>query len=131
MMEKKRFLFTTFKRMMSSDCCIGLGQVEAMTDELTRRREECIQLRTVLASAASTAPVQFNDEGELEMAYKSQKDLNMSVIVTRIVIITIIDLMPVSMANHIFGGAKACNAYYKFYVIYLICSFYFLLILFL
>ena len=60
-----------------------------MTDELNRRREECIQLRTLLATrskdlgAASAAMTGsdgsdslINEDGELEMAYKTQKDLN-------------------------------------------------------
>ena len=55
-----------------------------MTDELNRRREECIQLRTLLATRSkglggpSVAPEEAysNEDGELEMAYKTQKDLN-------------------------------------------------------
>ena len=60
-----------------------------MTDELNRRREECIQLRTLLATRSSkgggvgmgedpyggNADI-VNEDGELEMAYKTQKDLN-------------------------------------------------------
>ena len=68
-------------------------QYEAMTDELGRRREECIQLRTLLATRSRSmagmggmGPVAdepyggdnalVNEDGELEMAYKTQKDLN-------------------------------------------------------
>ena len=66
-----------------------IAQYDAMTDELNRRREECIQLRTLLASRSSRAGsvaggdrsnadsgVPLNEDGELEMAYKTQKDLN-------------------------------------------------------
>jgi myosin-5 len=62
-------------------------QFEAMADELARRREECIQLRTLLASRSRTTnalasenyggdPNLVNEDGELEMAYRTQKDLN-------------------------------------------------------
>ena len=68
-----------------------------MSDELTRRRDECIQLRTLLATRSAglggAAPMSMsgsetsgggggdssalmNEDGELEMAYKTQKDLN-------------------------------------------------------
>lgn len=58
-----------------------------MADELARRREECIQLRTLLASRSRTTdalasecyggdPNLVNEDGELEMAYRTQKDLN-------------------------------------------------------
>ena len=57
-----------------------------MNLELSRRREECIQLRTVLASVTRSAAQRsaaegrestiVSDDGELEMAYKTQKDLN-------------------------------------------------------
>ena len=68
---------------------VVIAQYDAMTDELNRRREECIQLRTLLASRSSRAGsgtggdrsnadsgVPLNEDGELEMAYKTQKDLN-------------------------------------------------------
>lgn len=55
-------------------------QVEAMSEELERRREECIQLRTVLATMSKehTEPYarDYSEDGELALAYKSQKDLN-------------------------------------------------------
>lgn len=55
-----------------------------MHEELARRREECIQLRTVLASYSKSTDneshprdqFEINEDGELQMAYKSQKDLN-------------------------------------------------------
>jgi len=59
----------------------------AMTDELNRRRDECIQLRTLLVTRSRGMaelanenyggdPSILNEDGELEMAYKTQKDLN-------------------------------------------------------
>ena len=59
-----------------------------MADELERRREECIQLRTLLSSRTHgiMQPLaddpyggdtdMINEDGELQMAYKTQKDLN-------------------------------------------------------
>ena len=58
-----------------------------MADELERRREECIQLRTLLSARSHGMsllaeesyggdPNLVNEDGELEMAYKTQKDLN-------------------------------------------------------
>ena len=58
-----------------------------MSDELGRRREECIQLRTLLSvrtrqmsdianESYGGNTTLLNEDGELEMAYKSQKDLN-------------------------------------------------------
>ena len=58
-----------------------------MSDELNRRREECIQLRTLLATRSKGMSALanenyggdtslLNEDGELEMAYKTQKDLN-------------------------------------------------------
>jgi len=60
-----------------------------MNEEMNRRREECIQLPTVLATLSKevTSSVRnnggekrggqiTNDDDELEMAYKSHKDLN-------------------------------------------------------
>ena len=58
-----------------------------MVDELARRREECIQLRTLLATRSKgetdIASESYggqsdlvNEDGELEMAYKTQRDLN-------------------------------------------------------
>lgn len=58
-----------------------------MTDELERRREECLQLRAMMAdrmiSMHSIAKESYggqddivNEDNELEMAYKTQKDLN-------------------------------------------------------
>ena len=64
------------------------AQFEAMADELERRREECIQLRTLLSSRTHgiMQPLaddpyggdtdMINEDGELQMAYKTQKDLN-------------------------------------------------------
>lgn len=61
-------------------------QFEAMTDELERRREECLQLRALLAeksiSTHSIAKQSYggqdeivNEDNELTMAYKSQRDI--------------------------------------------------------
>ena len=58
-----------------------------MREELDRRRDECIQLRTLMATKAKGVEALskeyyggdatiVNEDGELEMAYKSQKDLN-------------------------------------------------------
>lgn len=60
-----------------------LTQFEAMSAELERRREECIQLRTMITSRTHGLPMVNdenslpNDDGELEMAYRSQKESNM------------------------------------------------------
>lgn len=74
--------------LISSPFCHLAAQFEAMADELERRREECIQLRTLLSSRTHgiMAPLAdesyggdsnlVNEDGELEMAYKTQKDLN-------------------------------------------------------
>lgn len=62
-------------------------QFEAMTDELERRREECLQLRAMLADRSIGTHViakEFyggkdelvNEDNEIEMAYKTQRDLN-------------------------------------------------------
>ena len=45
--------------------CIETDQFEAMREELSRRRDECLELRS-----------QQDEDGELQMAYTSQKDLN-------------------------------------------------------
>ena len=61
-------------------------QFEAMSDELERRREECLQLRALLAeksiSTHSIAKQSYggvddlvNEDNELTMAYKSQRDI--------------------------------------------------------
>ncbi|KAL4216467.1 myosin V [Mactra antiquata] len=63
-----------------------LDQLEAMNDELERRREECLQLRALLAeksiSTHSIAKQSYggeetivNEDNELTMAYKSQRDI--------------------------------------------------------
>ncbi|XP_069937518.1 unconventional myosin-Va-like isoform X2 [Cherax quadricarinatus] len=62
-------------------------QFEALQDELERRREECIQLRTVLANRAhdlrSLTQTSYgkdvdilNEDGELALAYQTQKQIN-------------------------------------------------------
>ncbi|CAG5121150.1 unnamed protein product, partial [Candidula unifasciata] len=64
-----------------------LAQFEAMTDELERRREECLQLKAMLADRTITThsiakesyggmDSLVNEDNELELAYKTQKDLN-------------------------------------------------------
>ena len=68
-------------------CVCVTAQFAAMVDELARRREECIQLRTLLATRSKgqtdIASESYggqsdlvNEDGELEMAYKTQRDLN-------------------------------------------------------
>ncbi|XP_021345690.1 unconventional myosin-Va-like isoform X3 [Mizuhopecten yessoensis] len=62
-------------------------QFEAMTDELERRREECLQLRAMMAERSITtheiAKQSYggidsivNEDNELAMAYRTQKELN-------------------------------------------------------
>ncbi|XP_071515653.1 unconventional myosin-Va isoform X4 [Panulirus ornatus] len=64
-----------------------MKQFEALQDELERRREECIQLRTVLANRAhdlrSLTQTSYgkdvdivNEDGELALAYQTQKQVN-------------------------------------------------------
>jgi len=56
-------------------------QFEAVQEELYRRRDECIQLRTALASRDSQPaenivnPLLGSEDVELKMAYNSQRDL--------------------------------------------------------
>ena len=70
---------------------MNTAQFEAMTDELERRREECLQLKAMLAERTITThsiaresyggmDSLVNEDNELELAYKTQKDLNRSVI---------------------------------------------------
>ncbi|KAF2349499.1 hypothetical protein FHG87_019745 [Trinorchestia longiramus] len=71
------------------DICILLypGQFETLQDELERRREECVHLRTVLATRATELrtlssqsyeanPNLLNEDGELAVAYQTQKQVN-------------------------------------------------------
>ncbi|KAJ8311363.1 hypothetical protein KUTeg_010718 [Tegillarca granosa] len=64
-----------------------MDQFEAMTDELERRREECLQLRAMLAEQSITTHAIakesyggiddiVNEDNELAMAYRTQKELN-------------------------------------------------------
>ncbi|XP_042909749.1 unconventional myosin-Va isoform X2 [Parasteatoda tepidariorum] len=54
-----------------------LEQFEVMQEELERRREECIQLRTILADRNLPLPIGggevINEDGELLMAFETQK----------------------------------------------------------
>ncbi|KAF2355787.1 hypothetical protein FHG87_013461 [Trinorchestia longiramus] len=63
------------------------GQFETLQDELERRREECVHLRTVLATRATELrtlssqsyeanPNLLNEDGELAVAYQTQKQVN-------------------------------------------------------
>ena len=65
-----------------------LDQYEALTDELERRREECIQLRTILANVSDSAGHMGGDRSnsslstgelpeaeELYSAYETQKNV--------------------------------------------------------
>lgn len=58
-----------------------------MTDELERRREECLQLRAMMAEKSITTHAIakesyggndniVNEDDELSMAYRTQKELN-------------------------------------------------------
>lgn len=56
-------------------------QTDALTEELIRRREECIQLRCVLATQTqhleyANESELINEDGELVMALESQKKIN-------------------------------------------------------
>ncbi|CAG5135331.1 unnamed protein product, partial [Candidula unifasciata] len=62
-------------------------QYESMSKELQQRREECLQLKTMLADKTITthhiAKESYggidnlvNEDNELQLAYKTQKDLN-------------------------------------------------------
>ena len=64
-----------------------IDQFEAMTDELERRREECLQLRAMMAEKSITTHAIakesyggndniVNEDDELSMAYRTQKELN-------------------------------------------------------
>ena len=56
-------------------------QFEAMQEELYRRRDECVQLRALLASRDNQSaenivnPLLGSEDVELKMAYNSQRDL--------------------------------------------------------
>ena len=65
-------------------------QFTAMSDELERRREECLQLRAMLAEKSITTHAIakesyggmddiVNEDNELALAYRTQKELNRSV----------------------------------------------------
>ena len=64
---------------------VPTDQFEAMTDELERRRQECLQLRALMAERGiSTHHITkqsyggqediVNEDNEISMAYKSQRD---------------------------------------------------------
>ncbi|VDI51598.1 myosin V [Mytilus galloprovincialis] len=64
-----------------------MDQFEAMNDELERRREECLQLRAMMAEKSITTHAIakesyggndniVNEDNELAMAYRTQKELN-------------------------------------------------------
>ena len=63
-------------------------QFEAMQEELYQRRDECLQLRAVLASRDSQSsenivnPLIGSEELELKMAYNSQRDLKRLILIT-------------------------------------------------
>ena len=73
-----------FERFLSSE------QFTAMSDELERRRKECLQLRAMLAKKSITTHAIakesyggmddiVNEDIELALAYRTQKELNRSV----------------------------------------------------
>jgi len=84
--EKLREDMSALKRAISDKDSTGVTrelsrQTEALTEELVRRREECIQLRCVLAT--QTQHLEYanegeliNEDGELVMALESQKKIN-------------------------------------------------------
>lgn len=63
-----------------------LGQFDALQEELERRREECIQLRSVLADNTRRMKSLgsnygrdvdiINEDGELVLAFEAQKKIN-------------------------------------------------------
>ena len=63
-----------------------IDQFEALQEELYQRRDECTQLRAVLASRDSQIaenivnPLLGSEDMELKMAYNSQRDLKRSTI---------------------------------------------------
>lgn len=74
--ENSLILFVTFPE-----------QFESLQDELERRREECIQLRTVLANRSTEQRTLaqssygkdvdiVNEDGEIVLALQSQKQIN-------------------------------------------------------
>jgi len=78
----RHLIFLVFSLIVISD------QYEAMKEECKQRQNECVRLRTLLAtkmnelSSVSGESFQvdsnnlINEDGELEMAYKTQRDLN-------------------------------------------------------
>lgn len=87
-----------------------VDQFEAMNDELERRREECLQLRAMMAEKSITTHAIakesyggndniVNEDNELAMAYRTQKELNRYVHVYHVFInlynINILFLKPV------------------------------------
>lgn len=66
---------------------VSSEQFTAMSDELERRREECLQLRAMLAEKSITTHAIakesyggmddiVNEDNELALAYRTQKELN-------------------------------------------------------
>ena len=68
-------------------CCTD--QLNSLKEELKQRQTEAVRLRTMLASktkelsqlasdayTGSGDPTLINEDGELEMAYRTQKELN-------------------------------------------------------
>lgn len=84
--EKLRADMTSLKSAASAKDGTGVvkelsRQTDALTEELVRRREECIQLRCVLAT--QTQHLEYanegqliNEDGELVMALEAQKKIN-------------------------------------------------------
>lgn len=69
-MLKHNLLTNCFKQKFSA-------QFEALIDENTRRRDECIQLRTILADRSQTLKLSTgNDEHDLSEALQAQKLVN-------------------------------------------------------
>lgn len=84
-MEKYRNEVNRFK--FEINICPTSDQFEAMNDELERRREECLQLRAMMAEKSITTHAIakesyggndniVNEDNELAMAYRTQKELN-------------------------------------------------------
>ncbi|XP_065350238.1 unconventional myosin-Va isoform X2 [Cloeon dipterum] len=84
--EKIRANMTALKNAAADKDGSGIArelsrQTDALTEELVRRREECIQLRCVLASQTQTLEYGnekelINEDGELVMALEAQKKIN-------------------------------------------------------
>ena len=85
MLLPKRYIL--FLQVDICFCRLLTENFESMRDELKHRQNECSRLRTLLASrhvanetvpsdSRSSDPHLMNEDGELEMAYHTQMELN-------------------------------------------------------